>query len=145
MVTTLDIIAIAAVIGLVLIELLPEKPQRFLWGILLTTFGILPLLNMYNVFGYDIYSYNMTGFIALFIAIVCGELLFTEGLKEQNNYLKLVSVIFGLVIILITSIDWMQDFNALSFQLPPYSPAINFAIYMVAGVLTIIGASKAGA
>lgn len=143
MVLTSDIMALVVVIALVLVELIPEKPQRILWGILLFILGLLPVLYMCNVIGFDILSYNLTGFVAMFIVIVVGEMLFTEGLKEENIWLKILSIIFGIVIILITSIPWLGDFNAISFKLPSYAPAIDFGLYLVAGSLTIIGAFKA--
>jgi len=145
MVLPSDIIALAAVIGLVLIEIIPEKPQRIMWGIMLLILGLVPVIFMMNWIAIDIFSYPLTGFVAMFIAIVAGEMLFTEGLKEANIALKILSTVMGLIIIIVTSIPWLADFNAISFQLPPYSPVIDFSIYLIAGILTIIGGFKASA
>jgi hypothetical protein len=140
MVTFLDVIALATVFILVMIELIPEKPQRIVWGILLFLLGLFPFLKMIGWIKLDIYSLNLMKFVAIFIVIIVGELLFTEGLKETNLWLKIVSMIMGVVIIMLTSIPWMNEFDALSFQLPAYAPAIDFVLYLIAGGLTIVGA-----
>ena len=135
-----DIIALVIVVVLVALEMLPEFPQRIIWGVIMFLLGLLPLLFTYNILGLDIYSFNIMRFVAFYVVIVVGGLLFTEGIKEDNLALKFTSMAVGLVIIVVTSIPWLRDFNAISFDMPSYSVIIDFIFYLASGVLTIVGA-----
>jgi hypothetical protein len=138
-----DIIAIGFLIGLVLTSLIPLKPQRILYGVMIFVFGLIPLLDLFKIIELDIYTNSLFKFATIFTVMIVGQVLFTEGIKEENHILKALSMIFGLVIILVTMIPWMGDFGAISFTVPTYAPIIDFIIYVASGVLTIIGAFKA--
>jgi uncharacterized membrane protein len=138
-----DAIAIGFLIVLILIAAIPLKPQRILYGIMILLFGIIPLLKLFGIIDLGIYTHSLFKFATIFVVMIVGQVLFTEGIKEQNMVLKVISVIFGLVIILVTMIPWMGEYKAISFEMPTYTPIIDFAIYLVSGILITIGAFKA--
>ena len=144
MVLLTDVLAIGVVIGLVAMYALPEKYLRIADGAILCLLGILPVLFMFNVINFDINSYLLVRFIALYVVIDVGSTLFAESIKEQEIWFKAPSMIFGLLIVLVTSIPWLEEFGAISFGMPSYSPLIDLILYIIAGALAIIGAFKAG-
>ena len=142
LIQTLDLITIGTILGLTAIGLVPEKPRRFFWGGFLLVLGLLPVLYVQGVIAFDIYSYPLTSFVAVYSVMLVGGVLFVEGIKEQNIALKILSIFIGFVIIILTCVPWAAEYGATSIQLPEYAPIINFAIYIAAGIITIIGAFK---
>jgi len=138
-----DVIAVVFLVGLVLIGAIPLKPQRIIYGIMIFIFGIIPLLSLFKIVELDIYTNSLFKFATIFTVMIVGQVLFTEGIKEENILLKILSTIFGLVIILVTMIPWMAQYGAIGFSIPTYTPIIDFAIYISSGVLTMVGAFKA--
>lgn len=136
-----DASAIVIVVALVLIWLLPDKVTYLLTGTLLLIFGILPLLTYFGAINFDMYSYPISYYIVLYIAITGGEVLVYESLHEQV-ILKMLSMILGVVIVILTAIPTLKEIGAISFALPEYSPIINAIIYLTAGILLVIGAIK---
>ena len=135
-----DVIAIAIVIGLIAVEAVPLTPQRIFWGVFIFLLGLFPFLRMIGWIKLDIYAYPLMKFVAIFIVFIVGELLFSEGLKEDNVFLKITSMGVGVLIIIITYLPWMYEYHAVSFVLPSYTPLIDFVIYLCAGILTVVGA-----
>jgi hypothetical protein len=138
-----DMLAIGVVLALVAMYALPDKALRITDGILLLLLGLFPVLYILNVIHFNINSYVLIRFIALYLVIDVGSMLFSEAITEENVGLKIFSMVVGLFIVLVTSIPWMQEFGAISFKLPSYSPYVDLVLYIVAGMLAVVGAFKA--
>jgi len=143
MVTTGDFIAIGVLLGLVSLEVLPLKIKRMIYAGLLIVFGALPFLYFMKMIKLNIYAFPVTQYAVLFSVIIIGRCLFAEGLKTQEIFLKIPTMILGLLIIFITATPTLYSLGAISFTLPDYLPVIDFIIYISAGIFGIIGAFKA--
>ena len=143
MVLLTDVLAIGIILGLVAMYAIPNKYLRIIDGVLLFILGLLPVLYMLDVITFDIQSYVLVRFIALYLVIDVGSTLFSESIQEEKIWLKVPSMVFGLLIVLVTSIPWLQEFGAISFEMPPYSPVIDLSFYICAGILAVVGAFMA--
>jgi hypothetical protein len=142
MVTVMDIIAIAIVIVMVAKDALPKKAVYAIHSLLLIGFGLFPLILYFNLLTFDIFSYGIAKYVALFVVIVAGQELFKTGLKEDNKVLQIVSLVLGVAIIVITALPQLTELGAISFTMPAYTPIIDFAFYLACGILLLIGLTK---
>lgn len=134
----MDVIAITVMLVLVLAEMLPEKVLRFFYGTILLVIGTLPLLHVFKVIKFDMYAWPLIGFAAMFSVFEVGSILILSGFKEEQATLKILQIIAGAAVVIITMIPWMYEFGAISFDLPKYTEVFNFGVYVTSGVLTVI-------
>ena len=142
MITYWDAIALAIVVCLVLILALPKNIQYIINSVTLIAFGILPLLYLYDVITFDLFSYPVAKYVIFFVVIIAGRELFKEGIKEENLAMKIPSIALGLAIVIITAMPTLFNYGAISFKLPTYSLIIDCVIYLACGSLLFMGMSK---
>ena len=117
---------------------LPKMIRHFIHGGFLISFGIIPLLHNFQIIGFNVVEWPILKYALTGSVILSGKTLIIDGFKEDTPVLQYVSIIVGGLIILMISIPTLSRVGAITFELT-YSPFINYTMYLVSGILLIIG------
>jgi len=132
-----NIISITLVIILIITLILPKKIRGIVHAIFLFLFGLIPILFRLKLLGVTFEDTPQLAYAVLFIIVIAGRTMMVEGIKIESK-VKWPIIIFGVIIIILTTIPALHDLGALSFTLPPWSTIINEIIYVFAAVFLVI-------
>ncbi|MFC1752379.1 hypothetical protein ACFL96_03180 [Thermoproteota archaeon] len=135
---TINIIAIAVVIALVIAFLLPKKLHYIINGLILLGIGILHILFELYITEFDVRNTPILLFVITFVVMVTAKELISESIKEPGIALKSMTFIIGLMLITLVVVPELYHFGAISFDLPDYPFIVNAVIYIIAGFVAII-------
>ena len=135
----IQIISVAIVIVLFLLMILWKRGHYILGGLTLAAIGSLTFLFEFNVISFNVGDYPILHYAVYFFVAFAGKDLVKEGFKEKESALKWPSMIFGVVLILITTIPTLKKMNVISWALPQ-SPLVDAGIYLASGLFMLVGA-----
>ncbi len=107
-------------------------------GLLIFVMGIFPLLNKFGVLDFNL-PYTPAGIVLEILLTVGGIYLMIMGFIEDEDFMKWVSIIAGIVVTIMGIIPLLANFGisiAIPFLAFLYSPYL----YVIIGILLIIGA-----
>ena len=112
-------------------------------GLLLTTFGLVPLLNQWNVIAFDIpFIESLMGTALAYILALAGLFLIVDGVMEGGftHPWGMISVTVGFLVLLLGVIPLLNTFGVISFGIPGLDLIVYRIIFTIEGVMAIIGA-----
>ena len=108
-------------------------------GLILIAIGVLTILFELGITSLDANEFPIVRFaIYLLIAFAAKDLL-VEGFKEKESSLKYPSIILAIILIIITTIPILNEYDFTSFVIPEYSPIIDGVLYTISGLFLFIG------
>lgn len=135
-----NIVAIAIVTTFILTLLLPKLWKFLTNGIILFALGLLPLLYIFNKISFNVVEIPVFQYLLMIIIIWDGRELIVEGIKEDTEILKWMSIVFGIILIVLGTIPLLFKLGAISFNIPQIPEVILYSIYMISGLLLAMGA-----
>jgi hypothetical protein len=120
----------------------PRSIFSFLIGLVLTAFGIIPLLQQYKVisFGLPAFLNGFLGSVIMYVLAATGLYLIVQGFMEGfDSTIGKVTVVAGLVILAVGLIPLLNTFHVITFSIPFLTMTIFRVIFVIEGILLVIG------
>jgi len=135
----MSIISIVVVIILLASLFLTKKLRYVFNGVILLLMGILPMLYNARIISFNVESIPILKYVLILTITIAGKELAKEGFREQNKLVKYPSIALGIVIIIFTTVPALYSMGAIGFTIPYFPPAINYWLYIAAGILMFVG------
>ncbi len=120
-----------------------RKIVSFILGVIFLILGLVPLLDRFNIISFSIP--NIGGLFLWVLAVIGGLWLIFDGLREDQSFsfgIGHITIIVGLILLAFGLIPLLYNFGIIPFTLPAFLNLISEVIYVIAGVLLIIGGFK---
>jgi len=115
----------------------------FVLGLVLLVLGGIPLLNGFGILPFGLPGF-LTGIIASVFLYLCALggiwLLIDAWFEDASDMMRWSSVIVGLIVLVLGVVPLLNQFGVIGFSIPGLSMTIYNAIFLVEGVLLVIGA-----
>jgi hypothetical protein len=132
-------VSLIIVAALFLTMVIPKMVRYIVNGLALLSIGVLTLLFNYGYIQFNIGNYPIFNYAVFFLTVFAGKRLLKDGFVSQEKHIKFPSIIFGISIIVITTVPTLHKLGVIDFVLT-YPSVINHFLYVIAGIVLIIGA-----
>jgi hypothetical protein len=129
-----NIFAFSAIALIIFTLILPKMWKYFSTGLIVFIIGLMPLLYRYNVVGLDFTDSGLFKYMIIALGLLAGRELIVEGIKEENHFFKWSSIVFGLVLVCITSIPSLYQLGAITFTIM-VDDIVLYILYIISGLL----------
>jgi hypothetical protein len=133
-----NMFAFVAIFIIIFTLILPRMWKYFTTGLLVLSLGMLPLLYDYNFINLNLTDSGLFKYLIIALGLLAGRELVVEGIKEENKILKAISIIFGLVLVCITSIPSLYQLGAITFTIM-VEDFVLYILYILSGLLLAMG------
>ena len=134
-----QVVSVVLVILLLASMIFSKKLHYFLGGVILVAVGVVTILFEGGFMSLDVTKFPIVNFAVYFMIVFAGKDLLKEGIKEQASVLKWPSIILGILLVVMTTLPTLKKTKVIDWALPKYPAVIDGGIYVVAGILLIIG------
>ncbi|RMF56152.1 hypothetical protein D6745_00180 [Candidatus Woesearchaeota archaeon] len=110
-------------------------------GLILLVLGVIPFLNKFGIVSFGLNFLPIMQFVSYIISIAALWLII-EGFMEDEG-VKIITIIVGLIILAIGVIPLLNSFGVISFAIPFLSVTLYNIIFILEGILLVIAAFKA--
>ena len=131
-------VSLLVIFVLILTNMLTKKLHYFVGGVMLITLGTVPLLYENYVIDFHATQYKIFHYAAYALIGFATHDLFSEGLKEKTSSLKYPTLVFASVFLIVKFIELLHSLDIIPFKVN-YPPVVDHIIYIVAGVLLLVG------
>ncbi|MBL7051079.1 hypothetical protein ISS04_02845 [Candidatus Woesearchaeota archaeon] len=107
-------------------------------GLLIFAMGIFPLLNKFGVIDFNL-PYTPVGIVLEILLTVGGIYLMIMGFMEDEDFIKWVSIIAGIIVAVMGVIPLLANFG-ISIAIPFLGFLYSPILYVIVGLIMIIGA-----
>ena len=108
-------------------------------GLLLIIIGGMSLMYEFGLINYDIIAIPIMKYLLLLMVALSAKELCSSGFKEHGK-LRFISIFLAVLLIIITTIPALYSINAITFNLPEIPMIVLNCLYIMAGIVLVIGA-----
>ena len=138
MISDINWIIIAVLLGIIIAMILPKKLHFALNGLILFSVGVVHLLYELRLAHYTFYQYPLMSFIVAFVLASTSEELIAESIREKGLSMKGITFFTGIILISLVLIPELYKFGIINFNFPEYPTIVNAIIYMFGGMIAVI-------
>jgi hypothetical protein len=136
----LNITGIIAVIVLMVTFFFNRRIQYMIHAFLILSLSAIQVLFRIGIMPYDIASIVVVKYMLTIVVVMAGRELIRSGMLEHKKGLKQASIGLGIAVIVMVVVPALADLGALSVRIPDHHWFIDSALYMIGGILLLIGA-----
>ncbi len=118
-----------------------RKAISVILGLIFIVLGALPLLNKFKILSFSLPTFPTM--VLWVLALIGAIVLIIDGFKETQNMAKPIGIA-SIVMALILIVWGIGSFGILPFSIPAVGILIIDIIFVVAGILLVIGTFAAG-
>lgn len=133
-----NIVTVVALTILVGTLLLPKRGRYAVHSLMLLALGTLPILYRLEIINFTFGEAGIIKYVVAVVVVFTARSLVMEGVKEES-FVKWLSILMGVVIIVLTAVPALHSLGALTFTIPQYPPLVDNIIYIAAAVLLFAG------
>lgn len=134
----INVVTIITLLILVGTFLLPKIIRYAVHGLILLALGLIPLLYQFAIIDFTFGDAGIIKYVVAVVLVFTARSLILEGVKEES-FVRWVSIIMGILIILLTAIPALHKLGALTFTIPEYPAIVDSVIYIIAAVFLFAG------